>query len=314
MSRRKMLNAGLAMVVVAGLSALVPCASGQAASNAFHAFDLDKRTVQLNNGIEMPILGIGVWTQDPGQAERSVLHALRHGYRLIDTARMYQNEEGVGRAVKQSGVPRRDIFITTKIYGADYANAEQAIEERLKQLDVEYIDLLLLHAPGTDDQKAYKVMERFVKDGKIRAIGLSNYHEKSFGEIMKIASIPPAVVQNEVHPYHQERHTKAFLKKFGTQMEAWYPLGGRNTYGEGGKDTLFSDPVIVAIARAHGKSPAQILLRWHMQAGNIAIPGSRNPAHIEENIDIFDFELSKAEMERIDALDKQQKFSTFGGE
>lgn len=271
--------------------------------------------MKLNNGIEMPIIGIGVWTLTPEQAENSVNEALKAGYRLIDTARMYRNEEAVGRAVRNSGIAREEIFITTKIYGSgDYANAESAINERLRLLDTDYIDLLLLHYPDQNDTKAWKVMEEFVKAGKIRAIGLSNYHRKTFSRIMEVATITPAVVQNEVHIYNQDKHTKAFLKGYGTQMEAWYPLGGRDSYGKGGKDILFADPTIVALAQKYAKSPAQILLRWQLQAGNIAIPGSSNPAHIRENIDIFDFALSDKEMATLSALDKQRKFSTFGGE
>ncbi|MDO5639202.1 MAG: aldo/keto reductase [Neisseria sp.] len=290
-------------------------AAANTGSTAFHPFDFNKRSVLLNNGIEMPIIGIGMWTLTPEQAANSVSHALQSGYRLIDTAKMYRNEEAVGRAVKQSAIARDQIFITTKIYGsADYANAENAINERLRLLGTDYIDLLLLHAPDRHDQEAWQVMERFVQQGKLRTIGLSNYHRKTFGEIMQVATIPPAVVQNEVHPYNQDNHTKAFLKNYGTQMEAWYPLGGRNSYGQGGKDTLFADPVIRAVAETHGKTPAQTILRWQLQAGNIAIPGSSNPAHIRENIEIFDFELTADEMAQFAKLDKQRKFSTFGGE
>ncbi|MDO4230878.1 MAG: aldo/keto reductase [Lautropia sp.] len=290
-------------------------ATGAAGKHVFHPFDFGKRTVRLNNGIDMPIIGLGVWSLSPAQAENSVTHALRAGYRLIDTARMYRNEASVGKAVRASGIPRDQIFITTKIYGSsDYANAGRAIDERLKELGSDYIDLLLLHAPDSHDRDAWQVMERYVQAGKLRAIGLSNYHRKTFGDIMAVASITPAVVQNEVHPYHQDTHTKAFLREYGTQMEAWYPLGGRNSYSLGGKDTLFADPVIRALAAAHRKTPAQIILRWQLQAANIAIPGSSNPDHIRENITIFDFELSADDMKRMAALDRKRKFSSFGGE
>ena len=285
------------------------------AAQTFHPFDFDKRTVKLNNGIDMPIIGIGVWTLTPEQAEKSVSVALKAGYRLIDTARMYRNEEAVGRAVRNSGIARKDIFITTKIYGSgDYSNAEAAINNRLKALGVDYIDLLLLHYPDQNDTQAWQVMEQFVRTGKIRAIGLSNYHRKTFSRIMEVASITPAVVQNEVHIYNQDKHTKEFLKSYGTQMEAWYPLGGRDSYGKGGKDILFAEPVIVTLAQKYRKTPAQILLRWQLQAANIAIPGSSNPAHIRENTAIFDFSLADAEMATISKLDKKTKFSTFGGE
>ena len=314
LSRRQTLKT-LAGAVALSMLPYRVVAAADSNGRTFHPFDLQKRTVKLNNGIDMPIIGIGVWMLSSEQAESSVSEALKAGYRLIDTARMYRNEEAVGRAVRNSGIARKDIFITTKIYGSsDYANAEAAINERLRLLGTEYIDLLLLHVPDQNDTQAWKVMEQFVKAGKIRAIGLSNYHRKTFSRIMEVASIPPAVVQNEVHIYNQDKHTKAFLKGYGTQMEAWYPLGGRNSYGNGGKDLLFADPTIVALGKKYGKSPAQILLRWQLQAGNIAIPGSSKPAHIRENIDIFDFSLTDAEMASIGSLDKQTKFSTFGGE
>ncbi|ABR74666.1 aldo/keto reductase [Actinobacillus succinogenes] len=315
-----MLSRRQTLKTLAGALALIllPNAVIKAADSAgqiFHPFDFKKRTVKLNNGIEMPIIGIGVWTLTPEQTEKSVGEALKAGYRLIDTARMYRNEQAVGRAVRDSGIPREEIFITTKIYGSgDYANAEAAINERLRLLDTDYIDLLLLHYPDQNDTKAWKVMEQFVKAGKIRAIGLSNYHRKTFNRIMQAATITPAVVQNEVHIYNQDKQTKAFLRNYGTQMEAWYPLGGRNSYGNGGKDVLFADPTIVSLAKKYAKSPAQVLLRWQLQAGNIAIPGSSNPAHIRENIDIFDFALSDDEMATLSRLDKKSKFSVFGGE
>lgn len=318
LSRRHTLKALAAAFTLSAFPAVFAQSGSNRTDGAkpqFHPFDFEKRTVMLNNGIEMPIIGIGMWTLTPEQAEKSVSEALKAGYRLIDTARMYRNEEAVGRAVRNSGIPREQIFITTKIYGSgDYADAEAAINERLKLLGTDYIDLLLLHMPDRHDTEAWKVMEKFVRDGKLRAIGLSNYYRKTFGEIMKVATIPPAVVQNEVHIYNQDKQTKAFLQQYGTQMEAWYPLGGRNSYGRGGKEVLFADPTIVALAKKYAKSPAQILLRWQLQAGNIAIPGSSNPAHIRENIAIFDFALNEQEMKQIEALDKQTKFSTFAVE
>lgn len=314
-SRRQTLQALSAAAALGAWPDSMAAGSAGANKHAFHPFDFQKRTVRLNNGIDMPIIGIGVWTLSPEQAEKSVSEALKAGYRLIDTARMYRNEEAVGRAVRSSGIDRKDIFITTKIYGSgDYGNAEATINERLRLLGTDYIDLLLLHYPDRNDTQAWKVMEGFVKSSKIRAIGLSNYHQKTVSRIMEVASIPPAVVQNEVHIYNQDKHTKAYFRQYGTQMQAWYPLGGRDSYGQGGKNQLFADATIVGLAKKYGKSPAQVLLRWQLQAGNIAIPGSSNPAHIRENIDIFDFSLTEAEMAGIARLDKQAKFSTFGGE
>ncbi|MCY7009276.1 aldo/keto reductase [Fusobacterium simiae] len=247
----------------------------------------------------------------PEQAENSVYNALKDGYRLIDTAHIYGNEEAVGKAIKRSGVPREEIFVTTKLWTEDFSNAEEEINNMLKRLDLEYIDLLLLHHPADHDKEAYKAMEKAVKEGKVKSIGLSNYYEKEFAEMMKIATIPPAVVQNETHPYNQQKTEKVYFDKYGTVLESWYPLGGRNRYGRGGKDTLFNDSTIVSIAKKYNKTPAQIILRWHLQDGNIAIPGSSNPAHIKENIEIFDFNLSNEDMKKIEALDKKQRFSTF---
>ncbi|MBH5328952.1 aldo/keto reductase [Eikenella sp. S3360] len=259
----------------------------------------------------MPIVGIGVFMLDNEKAEASVLAALKDGYRLIDTAHIYGNEAAVGRAIRKSGIPRDQIFLTTKLWTADFPNAAAEIDVMLKRLDTDYIDLVLLHHPAPHDAEAYKAMEAAVAAGKIRSIGLSNYYEKEFADILRVASIPPAVVQNETHPYNQWRSLKPLFDRHGTVLEAWYPLGGRDRYGRGGTQTLFADPVIAAIARAHGKTPAQIILRWHLQDGNVAIPGSSNPRHIRENIDIFDFSLSDDEMAQIRALDKQQRFSTF---
>ncbi|WP_195340300.1 aldo/keto reductase [Fusobacterium sp. 1001295B_180824_G3] len=278
---------------------------------ATNKFDFQKRTVKLNNGIEMPIIGIGVFMLTPEQAENSVYNALKDGYRLIDTAHIYGNEEAVGKAIKRSGVPREEIFVTTKLWTEDFSNAEEEINNMLKRLDLEYIDLLLLHHPADHDKEAYKAMEKAVKEGKVKSIGLSNYNEKEFAEMMKIATIPPAVVQSETHPYNQRKDEKVFFDKYGTVLESWYPLGGRNRYGRGGKDTLFNDSTIISIAKKYNKTPAQVILRWHLQAGNIAIPGSSNPAHIKENIEIFDFNLSNEDMKKMEALDKKQRFSTF---
>ncbi len=292
------------------VSVLIFCLSLMSFSET-NKFDFKKRTVKLNNGIEMPIIGIGVFMLTPEQAENSVYNALKDGYRLIDTAHIYGNEEAVGRAIKRSGVPREEIFVTTKLWTADFANAEEEIDNMLKRMDLKYIDLLLLHHPADHDKEAYKAMEKAVKEGKVKSIGLSNYYEKEFAEIMKIATITPAVVQNETHIYNQGKAEKAYFDKFGTVLEAWYPLGGRDRYGRGGTATLFNDSTIQSLAKKYRKSPAQILLRWQLQAGNIAIPGSSNPAHIKENIEIFDFNLSNEDMKKIEALDKKQRFSTF---
>ncbi len=266
-------------------------------------FDLKAGTVTLNNGIEMPILGIGTFNLTPEQAEESVYNALTDGYRLIDTANAYMNERAVGRGIKKSGVPREEIFLTTKLWISEYDDVEKAIDETLERLDVDYIDLLLLHQPYGSYVNAYKALENAVNEGKVRSIGLSNFYEKKFDEIMNTATIPPAVLQNELHPYYQEKEMKEYMAKYGTIMEAWYPLGGRN----GVQSQLFADETILEIAKAHNKTAAQIILRWHLQSGTIAIPGSSNPEHIQENFDIFDFELTNDEMRKIETLDKGER-------
>lgn len=266
-------------------------------------FNLKTGTVTLNNGIEMPILGIGTFNLTPEQAEESVYNALNDGYRLIDTANAYMNERAVGRGIKKSGVPREEIFLTTKLWISEYDDVEKAIDETLERLDVDYIDLLLLHQPYGSYANAYKSLENAVNEGKVRSIGLSNFYEKKFDEIMSTATIPPAVLQNELHPYYQEKEMKEYMAKYGTIMEAWYPLGGRN----GVQSQLFADETILEIAKVHNKTAAQIILRWHLQSGTIAIPGSSNPEHIQENFDIFDFELTDDEMKKIENLDKGER-------
>lgn len=275
-------------------------------------FDLEKGTVRLNNGIEMPILGIGTFRLSDEQAENSVYWALRDGYRLIDTARIYGNEVGVGRgiqrAIDEGFVTREEIFVTTKMWTDDYDDGDSAIENSLNRLGLDYIDLMILHhsAPGSDVE-AYQAMERAVEDGKLRSIGLSNYYTpEDFDRLVEATTVVPVLLQNETHPYHQSMEMKEHLKKYGTVMESWFPLGGR-----GNTQTLFNNETIVSIAEAHGKTSAQIILRWHLQAGNIAIPGSSNEDHIQENYEIFDFELSEEEMQRMSDLDRNERFADY---
>lgn len=275
-------------------------------------FNLDKGTVLLNNGREMPILGIGTYTLSDTQAENSVYWALRDGYRLIDTARIYGNEEGVGRgiqrAIDEGFVTREEIFVTTKMWTSDFGNGDAAIEASLKRLNLDYIDLMILHhSQPSNDVAAYEAMERAVKDGKLKSIGLSNFYTpEDFDRIVSQTTIKPVLLQNETHPYYQSEEMKAHLEQYHTVLESWYPLGGR-----GHTQTLFNDETISSIAEAHGKSSAQVILRWHLQAGNIAIPGSSNEAHIQENCEIFDFSLSEEEMAQMKALDKKERFSSY---
>ena len=276
------------------------------------AFDFDSKTVLLNSGYEMPILGIGCFQLSNEQAENSVYWALRDGYRLIDTARIYGNEEGVGRgirkAIDEGFVKREDVFVTTKMWTSDFDNGAAAIDASLSRLGLDYIDLMILHhSQPSNDVQAYQAMEKAVSEGKLRSIGLSNYYEPSdFDRLVNATTIRPAVLQNETHPYHQSVTMKEHIAQYGTVLESWFPLGGR-----GNTQTLFNDETISGIASAHGKTSAQVILRWHLQAGNIAIPGSSNEAHIAENYDIFDFELTGEEMARLTAIDKDQRFADY---
>ena len=287
--------------------------SGNSSASAdVGVFDLENGTVLLNNGRTMPILGIGTYRLSQSEAENSVYWALRDGYRLIDTAHIYGNEEGVGRGIKRAIseglVTREEIFVTTKMWTSDFDNGESAIEESLRRLDLDYIDLMILHhSQPSNDVTAYQAMEKAVEEGKLCSIGLSNYYTaEDFDRLVNATTITPALLQIETHPYYQSKGMKAHLKQYGTVLESWFPLGGR-----GNTQTLFNDPVISAIAAAHGKTSAQVILRWHLQAGNIAIPGSRNEAHIQENYEIFDFSLSDEEMQELAALDKQERFASY---
>ena len=259
-------------------------------------------TIPLNSGYEMPVLGIGTYSLLGDVCINSVSAALKSGVRKIDTAYMYHNEAEVGEAVRNSGIPREEIFVTTKLYPNQFDEPEKAIDEALEKLNIGYIDLMLLHHPGTNDVKAYKAMEKAVAEGKIHSIGLSNWYVEEMEEFFPQITIPPALVQNEIHPYYQEKGIVEYMHEKGIVMEAWYPFGGRGHTGE-----LFADETISAIAAAHGKTSAQVSLRWHLQRGVVAIPGSSNPDHIKENISVFDFELTEEEMERIGTLDRNEK-------
>ena len=277
-------------------------------NNTYPDFDLKKGTVLLNSGYEMPVLGIGTYLLSNSQAENSVYWALKAGMRLIDTARIYGNEEGVGRGIKRAineGICKREeIFVTTKMWTSDFSNGDAAIESSLKRLDLDYIDLMILHhSQPRNDVDAYKAMERALKAGKLRSIGLSNYYEPDdFDRLVKATSIKPALLQNETHPYHQSGLMKKHIAQYGTVLESWFPLGGRGYTQE-----LFNDPTISAIAKAHGKSSAQVILRWHLQAGNIAIPGSSNEKHIIEDASLWDFSLTEGEMRLMAALEKNRR-------
>mgnify|MGYP001625334664 CR=1 FL=1 len=254
----------------------------------------------LNNGVKMPMTGIGTFLLTPDEAEASVLSALQCGYRLIDTANAYVNEKAVGRGMKKSGLKREDIFLETKIWPAFYEQAD-AVEKTLERLDTDYIDLLLIHQPAGNYVAGYRQMEKAYKEGKVRAIGLSNFNEAQIREILSLCEVKPTVLQTEVHPYSQEKALKKYLDGEGIVIQAWYPLGH-------GDKTLIQEPLFAELGKKYGKTSAQIILRWHIQDGNIVIPGSKNPAHIRDNFDLFDFSLSDAEMAEIAKLDKQKRY------
>ena len=254
----------------------------------------------LNNGIKMPMAGIGTFLLTPDEAEASVLSALQCGYRLIDTANAYVNERAVGRAMKRSGLKREEIFLETKLWPTFYEHAD-AVEKTLERLDTDYIDLLLIHQPAGNYIAGYRLMEKAYKEGKVKAIGLSNFTIEQIQEILNICEVKPAVLQTEVHPYSQEKELKKFLQKEGIVIQAWYPLGH-------GDKALIEESLFAELGKKYGKSNVQVILRWHIQAGNIVIPGSKSPTHIKDNFALFDFSLTDEEMEKISAMDKQKRY------
>ena len=256
----------------------------------------------LNNGIKMPMAGIGVFMMSPAEAGASVESALKSGVRLIDTANGYMNESGTGRGIKKSGVPREEIFLVTKLWPTVYEK-ETAIEETLARLGTDYIDLLFLHQP-TDNWKAgYKAIEKAYKEGKVKAIGLSNFPDELLKEAIDTMEIKPQVVQVEAHPYFPQTELKKILAETGMGLMAWYPLGH-------GDKNLVNEPVFSELAAKYGKTNAQIILRWHIQSGNVVIPGSKNPAHIRDNFSIFDFELTEEDMTAVAKVDKNMRYYT----
>lgn len=256
----------------------------------------------LNNNVKMPMAGIGTFLLTPDEAEDSCLIALQNGYRLIDTANAYCNEKAVGRAMKKSGLPREEIFLETKLWPSFYEQ-EDAVEKTLERLDTDYIDLLLIHQPAGNYVAGYRLMEKAYKVGKVRAIGLSNFNQAQIEEILSICEVKPTVLQTEVHPYNQEPELKAFLKEQGMVAQAWYPLGH-------GDKALLQEPLFAELGKKYGKSAAQMILHWHIQYGDVVIPGSKNPDHIKANFDLFDFELTDAEMAQIAALNKNVRYYT----
>lgn len=257
---------------------------------------------ELNNGVKMPMEGVGTFLMTPDEAEASALSALESGYRLIDTANAYCNEKAVGRAMKRSGLPREEIFLETKLWPAFYEQ-EDAVEKTLERLGIDYIDLLLIHQSAGNYHAGYRLMEKAYKEGKVRAIGISNFTKDQVEELLSACEVKPTVLQTELHPYNQEPELKKFLSENGIVPQAWYPLGH-------GDKALGAEPLFSELGKKYGKTNQQIILRWHIQTGNIVIPGSKNPEHIKSNFDLFDFALTDEEMARIAQINKNVRYYT----
>lgn len=257
--------------------------------------------VTLANNVKMPILGYGVYQVTKEECERCVLDALKAGYRSIDTAQAYFNEEEVGTAIQKSGIPREDIFLTSKVWIENYGyeKCKASVEESLKKLQTDYLDLMLLHQPFSDYYGAWRALEDLYEKGKIRTIGISNFYPDRMVDIASFARIRPMVNQVETHPYNQQITAKQYMDKYNVQIEAWAPFGE----GRGG---LFEDATLKEIGEKYGKSTAQVMLRWHIQRGVVVIPKSTHYDRMVENINVFDFELTDADMEKITALDKAE--------
>lgn len=256
------------------------------------------KTIKLNNGIEMPQIGYGVYQVSPDECERCVSDALKTSYRMIDTAQAYHNEEGVGRAVKSSGINRSDIFIVSKVWISNYGyeKAKASIDESLRKLQTDYIDLMLLHQPFCDRYGAYRALEDAYREGKLRAIGVSNFYPDHFIDLASNVDIVPAVNQVETHVFNQQTETQKIMEEFGTHIMSWGPLAE-------GRNNLFSNETLTKTGNSHGKSVAQIALRWLIQRGVIIIPKSVHIERMEQNLDIFNFELTDEEMAEIATLD-----------
>ena len=262
----------------------------------------------LNNGVVIPQFGLGVYSIPAGEVTyNSVLTALKAGYRHIDTAHAYRNERSVGQAIKDSGIPRDSIWVTSKLWPNEYGEevTPKQLDKMLERLGLEYIDLVYLHQPLRDYNGGWRALEKALEAGKVRAIGISDFDfsDELFNSIVEPARIKPQMFQIECHPYAQREHWQEMAKKYDIKIECWFPLGGRDSKGE-----ILRDPVIGEIAKAHGKSTAQIIIRWHIQKGFCVVPGSSNPKHIKENIEVFDFELTQDEMTKMASLNKEKRY------
>ncbi len=259
-----------------------------------------KNTLTLNNGVECPALGIGTFMLSPADAENSVREALKMGYRLVDTAAAYQNERACGRGIRASGVARSDVFLSTKLWPSEYTNP-RAVDETLERLGTDYVDLLYIHQPAGDWLAGYRQLEKALRDGKARSIGISNFEGRYLEELAAKWEAVPQFMQVEAHPYFTQRELRGTLDRLGIRLMSWYPLGH-------GDKALLREPVLADIAARLGRTPAQIILRWHVQTGFAVIPGSRNVDHIRDNLAILDFALTDADMASIAALDKGVRY------
>lgn len=256
--------------------------------------------ITLNNGIKCPIIGIGTFMLSPQDAEHSVCEALKMGYSLIDTANAYVNERAVGRGIKASGVSREDIFLSTKLWPSEYEN-DNAVDETLERLGVDYVDLLYIHQPAGNWLVGYRQLEKAYKEGKAKSIGISNFEGEFIAELETKWEIIPQFIQVEAHPYFTQTELRKTLDKYGIKLMSWYPLGH-------GDKSLLNEPLFAKLGEKYGKTPAQVILRWHTQMGFVVIPGSRNVEHIQDNFNIFDFKLTDDEMSEIAKLDKDERY------
>ena len=274
-------------------------------------FDFQNKNVVLNNGYKMPIIGLGTWTVTGETVENSVYFAIKNGYRLIDTAKMYNNERNVGngikKAINEGIIKREELFVTTKLVPYSSNDYYKEIENCIERLDIGYVDLMLIHQKGSDEKKLYSAIEKAISNGIVKSLGISNYYKKSdFDDITKSANILPVVIQNENHIFYNDIEFQEYVGQYGIFIESYYPLGGR-----GHTNISLNNQIIVDIAKKYNKSSAQIILRWHIQRGFIAIPGSKSENHILENIDIFNFELTDDEMNKIYNLNSGKRYESW---
>ena len=267
--------------------------------NILRRFTVMEKMV-LNNGIECPVIGIGTFMLSPADAENSVREALKMGYSLVDTANAYVNERAVGRGIRKSGAAREDVFLSTKLWPSEYEN-ENAVDETLERLGVDYVDLLYIHQPAGNWLAGYRQLEKAYKEGKARSIGISNFEGKYLEELETKWEVIPQLIQVEAHPYFTQKELRKTLDKYDIRLMSWYPLGH-------GDKSLINEPVFAELGEKYGKTSAQVILRWHTQMGFAVIPGSRNVDHIRDNLNILDFELADEEMKEIEKLDKEQRY------